>query len=80
MFLSNRAEVLKSRVSALNHKRCKLGPENSAFCPEAFLEAVAAQLTHTAIQHINMELLGEFFYQVCDLSSFHSWSVHFFER
>lgn len=65
LFLGNRAEVLKNRIQALNHKRCKGGPDNSAFCPEAFLEAVSAQLTHTAIQHINMELLGEFFYQVC---------------
>lgn len=64
MFLAKRADVLKNRIASLNHKRCKLGPENAAFCPEAFLEAVAGQLTHTAIQHINMELLGEFFYQV----------------
>lgn len=65
-FLKDRSDVLKLRIAALKAKRCRSGPENQAFCPEAFLNAVAAQLTYTAIQHINIELLGEFFYLVSD--------------
>lgn len=63
MFLNHRSHVLKMRMNALKSKRCKAGPENKAFCPEAFLNVVADKLTYTAVMFINIELLAEFFYQ-----------------
>ncbi|KAK4058297.1 mitochondrial dynamin GTPase Msp1 [Microbotryomycetes sp. JL221] len=62
-FLSSRSGVLKMRLIALKSRRCKLGPEQKAFCPEAFLNVVAEKLAQTAVQFINIELLVEFFYQ-----------------
>ena len=64
MFLQNRSDVLQLRLKALQARRCKAGPENKAFCPEAFLNVVADKLTYTAVMFINIELLAEFFYQV----------------
>ncbi|KAK4701821.1 hypothetical protein P7C70_g4405, partial [Phenoliferia sp. Uapishka_3] len=63
IFLSSRSEILKLRLLALKSRRCKAGPEQRAFCPEAFLNVVADKLSHTAVQFINIELLVEFFYQ-----------------
>lgn len=63
MFLNHRSNILKLRMNALKSKRCKGGPNNRAFCPEAFLNVVADKLTYTAVMFINIELLAEFFYQ-----------------
>ncbi|GAA5975653.1 hypothetical protein JCM11641_003558 [Rhodosporidiobolus odoratus] len=63
MFLSTRSSVLRLRLLALKSRRCKAGPEQKAFCPEAFLNVVADKLSGTAVQFINIELLVEFFYQ-----------------
>ncbi|KAK4050082.1 mitochondrial dynamin GTPase Msp1 [Microbotryomycetes sp. JL201] len=63
LFLSSRSSVLRMRLLALKSRRCKLGPEQKAFCPEAFLNVVAEKLSQTAVQFINIELLVEFFYQ-----------------
>jgi dynamin-like GTPase MGM1, mitochondrial len=63
MFLNHRTNILKLRMNALKSKRCKGGPDNRAFCPEAFLNVVADKLTYTAVMFINIELLAEFFYQ-----------------
>ncbi|TNY17908.1 P-loop containing nucleoside triphosphate hydrolase protein [Rhodotorula diobovata] len=63
MFLSSRSSILRLRVLALKSRRCKAGPEQKAFCPEAFLDVVADKLSSTAVQFINIELLVEFFYQ-----------------
>ncbi len=64
LFLQNRADILRLRLKALQARRCKAGPDNKAFCPEAFLNIVADKLTYTAVMFINIELLAEFFYQV----------------
>ncbi|GAA6056947.1 hypothetical protein JCM3770_007158 [Rhodotorula araucariae] len=63
MFLSSRSSILRLRVLALKSRRCRAGPDNKAFCPEAFLNIVADKLSSTAVQFINIELLVEFFYQ-----------------
>lgn len=63
MWLNERSNVLKMRMGALKSKRCRAGPENKSFCPEAFLNVVADKLTYTAVMFINIELLAEFFYQ-----------------
>ncbi|KAI5477265.1 dynamin GTPase [Pseudohyphozyma bogoriensis] len=63
MFLSSRAGVLRMRLLALKSKKCKAGPDQKSYCPEAFLNVVADKLSHTAVQFINIELLVEFFYQ-----------------
>ncbi|GAA5911480.1 hypothetical protein JCM5296_004084 [Sporobolomyces johnsonii] len=63
MFLSSRSSILRLRLLALKSRRCKAGPEQKAFCPEAFLNIVADKLSSTAVQFINIELLVEFFYQ-----------------
>jgi hypothetical protein len=51
------------RQQALKSRRCKQGPEQSAFCPEAFLSVVADKLAYTSTMFINIELLEQFFYQ-----------------
>jgi hypothetical protein len=61
---SDRLGVLKLRLAALKSKRCKGGPENDVFCPEAFLNVVADKLAYTSTMFINIELLDQFFYQV----------------
>ena len=61
---SERLAVLKLRQAALKSKRCRLGPEQKAFCPEAFLSVVAEKLAYTSTMFINIELLEQFFYQV----------------
>jgi hypothetical protein len=61
---SDRLAVLKLRQAALKSRRCKMGPEQKAFCPEAFLSVVAEKLAYTSTMFINIELLEQFFYQV----------------
>ncbi|GAA6013017.1 hypothetical protein JCM11491_000938 [Sporobolomyces phaffii] len=63
MFLSSRSSILRLRLLALKSRRCKAGPEQKSFCPEAFLNIVAEKLSNSAVQFINIELLVEFFYQ-----------------
>lgn len=63
MDLSLRSNVLRMRIATLKSRRCKAGPEQKAFCPEAFLNVVADKLTYTAVMFINIEMLSEFFYQ-----------------
>ena len=65
MLYTDRLVILKMRLTALKSKRCKGGPQNDVFCPEAFLDVVAEKLAHTAAMFINIELLDHFFYQVC---------------
>jgi len=64
LLLSNRSNLLKLRQQALKSKRCRQGPDQSAFCPEAFLSVVADKLAYTSTMFINIELLEQFFYQV----------------
>jgi hypothetical protein len=66
---SGRLNILKLRLAALKSKRCKLGPENDVFCPEAFLNVVADKLAYTATMFLNIELLDQFFYQVRTIPS-----------
>ncbi|WWC58534.1 uncharacterized protein I303_101077 [Kwoniella dejecticola CBS 10117] len=63
LLLSNRLNLLKIRQQALKSRRCKMGPDQSAFCPEAFLAVVADKLAYTSTMFINIELLEQFFYQ-----------------
>ncbi|KAK4685827.1 hypothetical protein P7C73_g4312, partial [Tremellales sp. Uapishka_1] len=63
LLLSNRLALLKVRQQALKSKRCRMGPEQAAFCPEAFLSVVADKLAYTSTMFINIELLEQFFYQ-----------------
>ncbi|ORX34221.1 hypothetical protein BD324DRAFT_637151 [Kockovaella imperatae] len=63
LLLSNRLTLLKLRSQALKSRRCKTGPEQAAFCPEAFLAVVADKLAYTSTMFINIELLEQFFYQ-----------------
>jgi len=65
MLYSDRLGILKLRLAALNSKRCRAGPENDLLCPEAFLNVVADKLAYTSTMFINIELLDQFFYQVC---------------
>lgn len=64
LLLSNRLTLLKLRQNALKSKRCRMGPDQSPFCPEAFLAVVADKLAYTSTMFINIELLEQFFYQV----------------
>ncbi|KAK7454568.1 mitochondrial dynamin GTPase Msp1 [Stygiomarasmius scandens] len=63
MLYTDRLAILKLRIAALKSKRCKAGPENDVFCPEAFLNVVADKLAWTSTMFINIELLDQFFYQ-----------------
>jgi len=63
LLLSNRLALLKARQQAIKGKRCRQGPEQSAFCPETFLSVVADKLAYTSTMFINIELLEQFFYQ-----------------
>lgn len=64
MDYSGRSSILKLRLASLKSRRCKAGPENKAFCPEAYLDLIAEKLAKTSVMFINIELLAEFFYQV----------------
>ncbi|GAB1523067.1 mitochondrial dynamin GTPase Msp1 [Rhizoctonia solani] len=59
----DRIAILKVRTAILKGKRCRTGLENDAFCPEAFLNAVAQKLAYTSAMFLNIELLDHFFYQ-----------------
>ncbi|KAH7341489.1 P-loop containing nucleoside triphosphate hydrolase protein [Rhizoctonia solani] len=59
----DRIAILKVRTAILKGKRCRAGLENDAFCPEAFLNAVAQKLAYTSAMFLNIELLDHFFYQ-----------------
>lgn len=74
---SDRLAILKARHRALQSKRCRLGPEQKAFCPEAFLSVVAEKLAYTSTMFINIELLEQFFYQVSQESMLESWVLTF---
>ena len=74
MLYSDRLAILKMRLATLKSKRCKGGPENDVFCPEAFLDVVADKLAHTSAMFINIELLDHFFYQVLCLQ-YHSFTL-----
>lgn len=63
LLLSNRLAILKLRQQALRSRRCRSGPEQATFCPEAFLAVVADKLAYTSTMFINIELLEQFFYQ-----------------
>lgn len=63
LLLSNRLAILKLRQQALKSRRCRSGPEQAIFCPEAFLAVVADKLAYTSTMFINIELLEQFFYQ-----------------
>ncbi|KAK8865781.1 hypothetical protein IAR55_000928 [Kwoniella newhampshirensis] len=63
LLLANRLTLLKLRQQALKSRRCRQGPDQSAFCPEAFLSVVADKLAYTSTMFINIELLEQFFYQ-----------------
>ncbi|KII84426.1 hypothetical protein PLICRDRAFT_46336 [Plicaturopsis crispa FD-325 SS-3] len=63
MLYSDRLNILKLRLAALKSKRCRGGPDNDVFCPEAFLNVVADKLAYTSTMFINIELLDQFFYQ-----------------
>ncbi|KAE9408544.1 hypothetical protein BT96DRAFT_1013190 [Gymnopus androsaceus JB14] len=63
MLYTDRITVLKFRIAALKSKRCKAGPENDVFCPEAFLNVVADKLAYTSTMFLNIELLDQFFYE-----------------
>jgi hypothetical protein len=65
MLYSDRLSVLKLRLATLKSKRCRAGPESDVLCPEAFLNVVADKLAYTSAMFINIELLDQFFYQVC---------------
>ena len=69
LLYADRLAVLKLRLAALKSKRCRSGPENDVFCPEAFLDVVADKLAYTSATFINIELLDHFFYQVSAASS-----------
>ncbi|BEI87094.1 hypothetical protein CcaverHIS002_0704400 [Cutaneotrichosporon cavernicola] len=63
LLLQNRLALLKLRQQAIRSKRCRMGPEQAAFCPETFLAVVAEKLAYTSTMFINIELLEQFFYQ-----------------
>ncbi|KAH8600214.1 P-loop containing nucleoside triphosphate hydrolase protein [Bisporella sp. PMI_857] len=60
-FLSDRAALLRMRLTALRSKQCA-NPQNKYHCPEIFLDVVSTKLTSTAVLFLNVELLSEFFY------------------
>lgn len=66
---NERLGILKLRLAALRSKRCKSGPQNDVLCPEAFLNVVADKLAYTSAMFISIELLDQFFYQVCPIYS-----------
>lgn len=68
MLYGERSSILKLRLAALRSKRCKAGPSQDLLCPEAFLNVVAEKLAYTSTMFINIELLDQFFYQVCKMS------------
>lgn len=49
---------------ALKNKQCA-NLANKYHCPEVFMDVVAEKLTSTAVLFLNVELLSEFYYNVC---------------
>ncbi|KAH6680851.1 P-loop containing nucleoside triphosphate hydrolase protein [Halenospora varia] len=62
LFLSDRATLLKLRLTALKSPQCA-SKSNKYQCPEIFLDVVSTKLVSTAVLFLNVELLSEFFYQ-----------------
>ncbi|PMD18580.1 hypothetical protein NA56DRAFT_647789 [Hyaloscypha hepaticicola] len=68
IFLRDRAQLLRLRLSALKAPPCNTShpssnPNAKYACPEIFLDVVSTKLTSTAVLFLNVELLSEFFYQ-----------------
>ena len=61
--MRDRATLLGLRIRATKSKQCA-DKENSAICPEVFLDAVSEKLASMAVLFLNVELLSEFNYQV----------------
>ncbi|KAG9791600.1 Protein msp1, mitochondrial [Exophiala dermatitidis] len=61
VFLRDRADIIKMRLSAVKSKQCA-NLKNKYYCPEVFLDVVADKLTSTAVLFLNVELLSEFYY------------------
>lgn len=53
MLFQERLQIIKLRKLALKSRRCKAGPDEKAFCPEAFLNAVADKLAYTSTMFIS---------------------------
>lgn len=49
---------------AIKSKQCS-SKDNKYYCPEVFLDVVAEKLTATAVLFLNVELLSDFYYNVC---------------
>lgn len=64
VFLRDRADLIKMRLMALKSKQCA-NLANKYHCPELFMDVVAEKLTSTAVLFLNVELLSEFYYNVC---------------
>jgi len=63
VFLRDRADILRLRLTAVKSKQCA-NKKNKYYCPEVFLDAVADKLTTTADLFLDAELLSKFTYQV----------------
>ncbi|KAG4425153.1 hypothetical protein IFR04_001720 [Cadophora malorum] len=61
IFLRDRAQLLRMRLTALKSKQCAT-KSSRYYCPEIFLDVVATKLTSTAVLFLNVELLSEFYY------------------
>ncbi|RMZ79881.1 hypothetical protein DV737_g3244, partial [Chaetothyriales sp. CBS 132003] len=61
VFLRDRADLLRMRLSAIRSSQCA-SRKNKYYCPEVFLDVVADKLTSTAVLFLNVELLSEFYY------------------
>ncbi|EUC31366.1 hypothetical protein COCVIDRAFT_27188 [Bipolaris victoriae FI3] len=61
VFLRDRIDVLKLRLTAIKSKQCA-SKKNKYHCPEVFLDAVADKLTTTADLFLDAELLSKFYY------------------
>jgi hypothetical protein len=53
MIFQDRLNIIKLRKQALRSRRCKSGPDEKAFCPEAFLNVVADKLAYTSVMFIS---------------------------
>ncbi|KAK6432670.1 mitochondrial dynamin GTPase Msp1 [Oleoguttula sp. CCFEE 5521] len=62
VFLRDRAEILRMRLTAVKSRQCG-DRKNKYYCPEIFLDAVADKLTSTADLFLDAELLSKFYYQ-----------------
>lgn len=62
LFLRDRADILRLRLTAVKSRQCS-SPANRMYCPEIFLDAVAAKLTSVSDLFLDAELLSKFYYQ-----------------